>query len=285
MSRRDYSSKKSHVYQTPRKSVRRDKLKREILKKRLKIIGVSTFFIGLVAGALYLIFFSPLFAIQNIIVRDALGKNDVHQQLTSFAAEILDEKLWHIPRRNFFLFSEGALEKRILGHDFTKPIEYVSITKQWPRTLLLDFKGRVVRFRIVTVKGRQDQSAVSENFSKSDVDRERAYNTYTSKQEIIAEEATQDFFIDGNGFIIATAPFEEDESLKEEPLPIIFLSTQRSLTKASVIMEKEILARIFFFYTTFNPKESNLQDSFPHADFFEVQEDSLEEVSVKMAEG
>ena len=50
-------------------------------------------------------------------------------------------------------------------------------------------------------------------------------------------------------------------------------------------MEKEILARIFFLYTTFNPKESNLQDSFPHADFFEVQEDSLEEVSVKMAEG
>lgn len=288
MSRRDYSSKKSHVYQTPRKSVRRDKLKREIFKKRLKILGMSAFFIGFVAGVFYLMFVSPLFAIKNIIVRDALGKGETHQQLTSFVTEILDEKLWHIPsipRRNFFLFLESALEETILERDFTPPIEYVSVSKQWPHTLLIDFKKRVVRFRVVIVKERQDQSTVSENLSKSDKDVEIANNGSSSRQESIAEEATQDFLIDGNGFVIATAPFTEDESLKEESLPIIFLSTQRSFTQASVIMDKEALDRIFFLYTAFRPKESIRQDSFPHVDFFEVQDDLWDEVTVKMTEG
>jgi cell division septal protein FtsQ len=265
MSRRDYSSKKSHAYQTPRKSVRRDKLKREIFKKRLKILGIITFFIGFVVGAFYLIFVTSLFAIKNVVVRDAIGRDEIHQQLTTFVTEILDENLWRIPRipgRNFFLFSEGELKAQILEHDFTPPIEYVSVTKQWPDTIRIDFKKKVVRFRVVAVEGNDDQNAVKDE----DIDKGTI-------------QETQDFLIDGNGFIIEKATFTKDKSAKEEPLPIIFLSTQRLFTKSSVMMNKEVLDSIFFLDTSFHKGLS------PNVGFFEVHDDIGDEVTVKMKEG
>lgn len=264
MSRRDYSSKKSHTYQTARKSVRRDKLKREILKRRLKIVGAAVFLIGFFTGIFYLIFVSPLFAIQTILVRDASGKNEHHEELELFVREIVNEKLWKVPKRNFFLLSSDTLAKRIEETHFTPPIEEVYVAKQWPHMIVVDFKKRIVRFRVVVAK---------KNFAK-----DSGEPSPDGGEGLNKEAEKQEYLIDSSGFIVEVGPFKKD-SIKE-PLPVINFSTERQFAKAMVIANREILEGVVLLDTAFSSPDLHKK-----VDFFEIKDSLSNEVLVKLAEG
>jgi cell division septal protein FtsQ len=94
----------------------------------------------LVVGALYILFYSPLFTIANIIVSDSSA--DLEPQIARYVEEdILDKRKWLIfSSRNIFLLPAQDIEKKIV-EQFPE-VYFVSASKDFPNVLRLNVKQR-----------------------------------------------------------------------------------------------------------------------------------------------
>lgn len=155
MSRRDYSTK-SHVYKAPRMHVRRDKVKREIIKKRARALFFSIVFVGFTMVLGYWFFFSPLFTITDFVLLEDTGPFAgsilaEHTEVKTFTRAYTDQRVLFIfPRRNFFFFSPDTLKAQLMQKQFDPPLGEFTVNTDFPHQAFITFKRRIPRLTVVT---------------------------------------------------------------------------------------------------------------------------------------
>ncbi len=142
MAPRDYAYRQVHSYQSPRKQIRRQHLKSEIIKKRL-IFGSSLIGTACLLGALvYGAFWSPLFRIQSIAINGVPGPEQ--PPWLNLLRDYTGRKIWFIiPRNNYFLLSTAKTHQFLeTSGDEIMMFYNFDIKKKWPNKLAVTFFER-----------------------------------------------------------------------------------------------------------------------------------------------
>jgi hypothetical protein len=238
MARRDYASKKSHTYKAPRRHIRRDKLKKEIIKKRLKIFFYTIALLGFLLSVVYWVFFSPLFLIDRIEVKG--GKGEGHQQLFALAQKKLEQKIWYLlPQKNYFVFQVDQFARELKNQEVNPPVFAINVNKIWPDKLLLSFKKRIPRLKIITII--KEQTAIAD-----DEDQNRETNIKTSQR---------DYLVDDKGFVIDNTPLDWD---KKGPVVHLALQDSRNFKKGETLLNQGTVNNLIKLYNVFTDINTDL---------------------------
>lgn len=284
MSRRDYSSKKSHAYQTPRTSIHKGKVKREVIKRRIRIIGLILLSIMMIGGIVYVFFFSSLFTLHTIIVRDIEQENKTHEQLYRITQGMLEEKILGIfPGKNYFLFSKKTLLQRIKENKITPPVEEVYVSKKLSHTLILAFKRRIGIVRVIRMERI--------SYTKPQEGGEVVNNEIAVPQIEYKEEKREEYIVDAYGIVVDKISSFTDTSIRSElpvEVPSIRYFTRRSFEKDDAIVGESIVQQILNLYATFKGTTAfrrllNFPDGREKVNFFELREDFLNDIIVMMS--
>ncbi|MDD5567303.1 MAG: hypothetical protein PHH01_03865 [Patescibacteria group bacterium] len=145
-------------------------------------------FLGLIifGAVVYFLIFSSLFRIKNIQV--AGGTDDRISSIRSLTNDYLDHKTLGIfPRDNWLIISTSNL-KSSLEREIVKKIslEYLKVTKRFPRSLIIDFKERTAQL-IVQSNSRSylvdnQGVVVSEQFLTEEVKTQDQNNVNATEQ-------------------------------------------------------------------------------------------------------
>lgn len=243
MSRRDYS-KKSHAYRAPRMHVRRDKVKREIVKKRVKAFFIAAGFISWTASIGYWAFLSPLFIISDLRVEDTLQNQfpAKHAEIEAFVRAYADKRIFFIfPRKNYFLFSPARLIRDLEKTQFNPPVETFTIQTEFPRKVLVTFALRVPRLVVVTREVRQktqSETAVSEeNSAGGEV-----------KGESV-EVIEHNYLADGEGVVVGANP-----KISSPALPRVVLKTGKVFKQYDAILPAPLVTAVFTLMENFEKR-------------------------------
>ena len=228
MPRRDYASKQSHNYKAPRKHIRRDKLKKEIIKKRLKFFLYTIVLLGFVFSVNYWFFFSSLLVIDKIEVRGERGEE--HQQLSALVYQKLKQKKWHLlPQSNYFLFSADQFAQELKHQDINPPVFEISVQKVWPNKLLLSFKKRIPRLRIITINESEDK-------------------------ETDIKISQHDYLVDDKGFVVDDTP----QDLGDEPVVYLDLFGDKNFKGGETILGEGTVNNLIKLYNIFTNTNTGL---------------------------
>ncbi|MEK9165731.1 MAG: hypothetical protein AAB525_02640 [Patescibacteria group bacterium] len=229
MPRRDYASLKSHSYRAPRRLIKKEKLKKEVIKRRFKIGLAIISIIGLLASIFYWIFFSPLLLINNIEISDEKGEE--HLQIADLAWQKLQNKIWHfLPQSNYLLFKIDYFLKELENSaDLNLLVKKVAVQKIWPHKLLITFQKRTPKAKIAAV--RENKRIIHNK------------DTNEAKEEIIISKRS--YLVDDEGVVLA----DENAILKLEPT--IELTVSRDFKKGDAILKQEIISQILNLYNFF----------------------------------
>lgn len=248
MPKRDYAAKKPHAYTVPRNQIRRDKLRREVIKKRIKITGLVISQIGLMVTIVYWVFFSSVFEINHLIVSDDIG--EPHVQVRATVLEYLNQRSWLIlPRKNYFIFNKSALmdDLRQFG-EFNPPIYDIEIEQKRPKMLIVRFKRRVAYVFITVIK------------------REPAPD-YT-------ETAVGYFLIDSHGYAVEQWREEDRPGVDQLTLPIVRLITASQIKPGQKVLSAELIDQIVYIDDLFK------RYMMPRIEYFEIDFDHINAITV-----
>lgn len=249
MPRRDYSSKKSHSYQAPRKLVHRNKLKSEIIKKRVSIFITSIVLCGFILSVFYWLFFSSVFRLTNIIFEDENGPS-THAVLLQKVSEILKDRIFLVlPRSSFFLFSPEQAAKTLHSFlDYKPPIEDITIQAQFPHTIKIGFHHKISRLKVVV------------------------------QTMIDSEVLASSFLVDSHGSIIADGSGDEGDALS---VAHIITKTPEQFSFGKKILEQNVVSSTLTLYALFKSGSTTL----PHIDYIEFSGDDFTQGAAHMREG
>ncbi|MFH1713363.1 MAG: hypothetical protein ABH896_04230 [Candidatus Jacksonbacteria bacterium] len=228
--RRDYASLKSHSYKAPRRLIKKEKLKKEVIKRRFKtglaIISIT----GLLASIFYWIFFSSLLLINEIEMGDEKGEVYVHMQIADLAWQKLQNKIWHfLPQNNYLLFKTDAFLKELEDSaDLNLLVKKVAVQKIWPHKLLITFQKRTPKAKIVAVR---EEKIIIHN---EDINE--------AKEEIVISKHS--YLVDDEAVILGKDSLVELE-------PTIELAVSRDFNKGDKILEQGIISQILNSYNFF----------------------------------
>ncbi|HCE87076.1 MAG: hypothetical protein A2249_01450 [Candidatus Jacksonbacteria bacterium RIFOXYA2_FULL_44_7] len=258
MPRRDYS-KKSHVYKAPRMHVRRDKVKREIVKKRVRAFFFSIILAGFIAVFGYWIFFSPIFMITDFVAQEETQENgrenSLKDEVKASATEYLNKRIFLIlPRQNYFLFSAENLKTRLIQTHFNFPVEEFTVQKKFPRSASVIFKRRVSRFVVVTRHEIQDEESMK-----------------------IIEKA---YLADSSGVVVSA-----DVSPAPPNLPRIILLTTAEFAKYDLILDAPSVLAVLYLIDNLEKNRDASTNPAPEVKEIEIQKDRPDEFIVKTEDG
>jgi len=230
--RRDYSSSKSHKYKPPRRSVQRDKLKKEIVKRRFKFFLSLFVSIVFLACLVYWFFFADLFLIKQVVSLEVNGEKKQHAQLINIIQEELSvKKIYIFPASNFWLVKPKSIEATIFDLQkqgkINPPIQFAKIKKKWPNKLLLEFKQRVPRIKIVVLREITAPRSLEEN------------------QELASLLQSDYYLIDNQGVVVRKGVNLKDQYQES---PVLWLKNQQVFSQEQVILEPEFLNQILNLY-------------------------------------
>ncbi len=258
MPRRDYS-KKSHVYKAPRMHVRRDKVKLEIVKKRVRAFFFSIVLAGFIAAVGYWIFFSPIFMIADFVAQEETKENGLENSLRdevkSFATEYQNQRIFFIlPRQNYFLFSAENLKTKLIQTHFNVPVEAFTVQKKFPRSASIIFKRRFPRLIVVTRREIHEGESVK-----------------------IIEKA---YLADSSGVVVSA-----DTSPAHTNLPRIIFATNAEFAKYDVILDApSVLAVLSLIDNLAKNREASTNPA-PGVKEIEIQKERPDEFIVKTEDG
>lgn len=265
MSRRDYSSK-IHKYQTPRKLVRRDKLKGEIIKKRLRFLTIAIGSFSLILSAAYWLFFAPIFHLTNITLENESGPA-THAELLQKVNEIFNSRVFFIlPKSSYFLFSAKEAEKTLNDFtDYQPSIENITAQVKFPNRINILFKQKIPRLKVVV---RPVTVENEEQIVASDADVELDFQIEPPL-----------YLVDAQGVIVA----ERMEDKSYDILPIVHLLTKTSepFALGKQIFSNDVVSSTIAMYDFFKAHLIAL----PQIDYIEFSEDNLMEGAIHTSVG
>ncbi|HBH46497.1 MAG: hypothetical protein A2445_04070 [Candidatus Jacksonbacteria bacterium RIFOXYC2_FULL_44_29] len=266
MARRDYASKKSHIYKSPRRVIRRDKLRREVAKKRwlvlLKLIVLSGFFICI----FYWLFFSPLFMVNNRIeVRNSVAGQGTHEGLNNAIREALSGRVWKVvPRGNFFFIQPNQLAVTLSARTDLRPLIYnLAVVKIWPNKLIITYKSRVAVWRV-----EMQERLLGGLSEPADISRPTK-----SQAEKAFISTGQSFLIDAEGVMVLDGSLstnDQKRSIKIVPIHLVGanIDTKVKWQPGMTVLDRELvsnLAKLLNFWTV-----ADKQGLLGRIDYFEV---------------
>ncbi len=210
-------------------------------KKRLPVFGVSkkvarklklgwrtylwgAFFILLIGGLIYLLFWSPFFKIKGINIT---GNNFSDQtKIEAAVKDILNQKIWRfIPGDSFFIISTQAIKEKI--EKAFLEVENVSVRRDIAEGLKISLSGR--QSAAVWCQGQKLAEVAS---TSSSVIFSLTENSSTTLPEETAlwhlPEVKKCFFVDKNSFIFREAP-----KISGTILPTFYDQTEREINLGS----------------------------------------------------
>ncbi len=276
MSRRDYS-KKSHSYKAPRMHIRRDKMKREITKKRAKALFFSIILACFIAVIGYWIFFSSLFMITDFSVREsvsdgkAYGEREIkkHTEVEAFAASYLNERVFFIfPRRNYFFFSGENLKNKLMQTRFDSPVETFDVQTSFPHKAVVAFIRRIPRLTVVT--RREIQETVS---------KDKEGESMANQESVKIVERT--YLVDASGIVVA----EQDDMHIPLSLPRVVFITSEAFAKYDVILDEPHIAQLLSILDNLQKSSETAPQPLPGVKEVEINESRPDEFVINTEEG
>ena len=238
MSRRDFALTKSHRYKAPRMHIKKEALKREVFKKKIKLLFFTIVFLGVMASVFYWLFFSPLFLIDHVEVKGEAG--ETHTELEDIINRKLAEKvaLW-LSRRNYFLFSKKSVLSSIEGATLNPPIENVYIEKKFPRHMLVTFQRKMPRLTLVAERIVDDEEEGTDNITKVVMvgDSVETQETIADKVQK-TESITRYYLIDDDGLVV------EEIDQKKSGFPHVYIETSSRYIRGEKILTKDLVSGI-----------------------------------------
>lgn len=260
--RKDFS-KKQHSYKPLREYVRKNKLKNEIYKKRLKYIFLAFLLIAILICAIYWLFFSGFFDIKEVKIRDYANINandlpinanellikETTEKIKKIAGESFKEKKWRfLPAQNIFLLDNERVAWQIKEKI---PTIYLNIQKSYlKRLLIINLQARQGTINLIS---RQLNTPV-----KIDNSLAPEIETDVLKQNQDTEPKSTDgkeyyYLIDNEGYI--TEIKNNNQEILSKAITIIYIHNEElKLKKMDKILTENIISKIIFL----NQKISSL---------------------------
>ena len=245
MARRDYAAKKAHSYKAPRKLVRRDHLRSEIIKRALRQIAYVLVFIGFIASLAYWIFFSPLFLIQDVEARGEGGEE--HTGVLYEAYQLLAGHWWFfVSKSHYILLSEREFASKLENSDMYPIIEDVHVEKIWPNKLLVTFKERISRLTVIAVSKDSARSLVGDDHATSS-------DPFLYEKENVGPHMMRrvgEYLTDRKGIVTGQAE-EKDEGSSQYPRVFVEADSKGQFRQGENIIGEKVVEQIMLLHRTF----------------------------------
>lgn len=228
MPRRDYASLKSHTYKSPRRLIKKEKLRKEVIKRRLKISLAIISIISLLATIFYWIFFSSLLRINKIEISDE--KEEAYLLIADLTRKQLQDKIWHfLPHSNYLLFQTGSFLKELENSaELNLLIKEISVQKIWPHKLLISYQTRAPKIRIAAFK---EEKRIVHNTDTNEPEEEIIINKFS-------------YLVDDTGLVL-------DENSILELEPTVELAKAGDFKKGDIVLKQGTIGKILNLYTLF----------------------------------
>lgn len=179
----------------------------------VKNIVIKLSIVFLLFGIFYVVFFTPVLNIKNVVVEGnkAINGSDVEKIVLSLAGQ----KKWKMFNNNFLLFDPAEAENAILNN--FKNIDVVKIEKKFPETLRVSIKEKPAdiawcnKIRVEKVKNEKNNSG--DEISASEIPQ-----CYLSDEQGIIYEKIGDSIADGSIKVFRDEPIEMGVKISDENL-------------------------------------------------------------------